>query len=100
MLVAGVLLVLLGLLVKSGPLFHLSSWKTQEILYRSRTHKNHRIELQMRDIGAFGYHRRIVEVKPFLFFDLPSEIDTAGINKKKNWYRVDEYVNELELKGG
>jgi hypothetical protein len=99
MLAAGILLMLLALLVNSGPLFHLSSWKTQEVLYRSRSHKDHRIEFQMRDIGALGYRRRIVEVKPFLFFDLPSEIDTAGINKK-DWYRVDEYVNELEMKGG
>ncbi len=98
-LAACILVVLLALLVDSGPLFQPSSWKTQEVLYRSRSNKNRRIEFQMRDLGALGYRRRIVEVKTFFFFNLPSEIDTARINKK-DWYRVNEYVDELEMKGG
>ena len=53
----------------------------------------------MQDSGAFGYNRRIVKVSKGLIFNSTESIDTSIIDKSK-WNRVDEYVNELGLKGG
>src|SRR5690348_316116 len=94
-----IILVALAITIQPSLLFALSAWKTQEILFRNQLNKDHRIELQMQDQGALGYNRRIVEVNPMLFIDKITEIDTTGINMQE-WQQVDEYVNELELKGG
>ena len=94
-----VVLVLLLVLFDLRILFSLSPWKTQEVIYRHRTDKNCRIEYQMQDIGVFGYNRRIVKVEPFLFIDLAEEVDTSQLSES-DWQRVNEYVNELRLKGG
>ncbi|MBD0255670.1 MAG: hypothetical protein ICV83_08115 [Cytophagales bacterium] len=98
LLIAGLVLVTFLIVLNPGIIFHLSTWKTQEVCYRSRREKDHRIEFQMKDIGALGYKQRIVEVKPFLWFNIISETDTSALDKQ-DWDRVDEYVNELELKG-
>lgn len=94
-----IILVAVSIIIQPRLLFALSAWKTQEILFRNQLNKDHRIELQMQDQGALGYNRRIVEVNPRLLMDKITEIDTTSINKKE-WQQVDEYVNELELKGG
>lgn len=96
---AFIFLMVILIISRWAGLFGTSPWKTQEIIYRSLKDKNHRIEFQMQDAGAFGYNRRLAEVKPFFFFEITDEIDTARIDKKE-WLRVEENVNELELKGG
>lgn len=97
--VTAVVLILLLVLFDLRILFTLSPWKTQEIVYRHRTDRSCRIEYQMQDVGAFGYNRRVVKVEPFLFIDLAEEVDTTQLSKS-DWQRVNEYVNELRLKGG
>lgn len=93
-----VVLVLLLVLSDLRILFSLSPWKTQEIVYRHRMDRSCRIEYQMQDVGAFGYNRRVVKVESFLFIDFAEEVDTTQLSKS-DWQRVDEYVNELGLKG-
>ncbi|NRD24926.1 hypothetical protein HNV10_16850 [Winogradskyella litoriviva] len=53
----------------------------------------------MKDIGTFGYKRRIVKVEYGFPFNKNTIIDTTNIDKK-NWKFVNKNVNELELKGG
>ncbi|MFN3405871.1 MAG: hypothetical protein ACK40G_17385 [Cytophagaceae bacterium] len=75
-------------------------YKTQDILFRNKRFSNIRIEFQMEDIGAFGYNRRtvkVVQLTPLLRWTTYTEIDKIDMNE---WIKVDEYVNELELKGG
>jgi hypothetical protein len=76
-----------------------SGWKTQDILYRNKKNENERIEYQMEDMGAFGYNQRIVRVKKGWLFDSVYPLDTNLINKS-DWIQVNEYVNELRIKGG
>lgn len=95
-------IIIVGLLFLFNPLLFLhlgSPYKTQEIIYRNKLNKNITIEYQMQDSGAFGYNRRIVKVSKGLIFNSTESIDTSIIDKSK-WDRVDEYVNELGLKGG
>jgi hypothetical protein len=94
-----VALLILFLINNPRFVFALSPWKTQDIVYRHLKNKNCRIEYQMQDVGAFGYNKRIVKVETFLFIDFTEEIDTTYLDKS-HWQRVEEYVNELELKGG
>jgi hypothetical protein len=75
-----------------------SPYKTQTVMYRSKTNPDIRIEFQMQDIGAFGYNERIIKISPGYFFDSTQEIDVKEIDTL-NWAKVDEYVNELGLKG-
>ncbi len=76
-----------------------SGFVTQEILYRSKTDPNHRIEFQMEDVGALGYNRRTVEIKSMGFLQQFQEITVDKIDTTK-WDFVGEYKNELNLKGG
>lgn len=95
-------LVIIGLLFLFNPFLFWNlgtSYKTQEIIFRNNSDKHLLIEYQMQDLGAFGYNRRIVKVSKGLIFDSTEEIDTSKIDKSR-WDKVDEYVNELELKGG
>jgi len=66
------------------------SWTTYSTIYKHKK-ENLTIKEQRYDIGALGYGRyRIVELKPILkFWVLPTEIDTAKINRKE-W----KFVNE------
>jgi hypothetical protein len=99
--ISGVLIMLIiGTVVLNPKIaFALSPWKTQEIIYRHLTDSNCRIEYQLQGMGALGYNSRIVKVETVLFLDFAEEIDTSRIDKS-DWQRVDEYINELELKGG
>ena len=76
-----------------------TGWKTQTILYKSKTNPNDRIEYQVEAMGAFGSEERIVRLKKWWIFDSVYDIDTNTINKS-DWIEVNEYVNELEIKGG
>jgi hypothetical protein len=93
------LIILAALIILNYNLLWGSGWKTQEILYKSKTNPKDRIEYQMQDMGAFGYDERIVRVKEGWLFDSVYPIDTSKINKS-DWIEVNEYVNELGIKGG
>lgn len=66
------------------------AWTTVTTIYKHKT-KNIEIKEQWFDVGALGYGgKRIVEIKPFLYFWIsPTPIDTLTINKTE-W----DYVNE------
>ncbi len=51
----------------------------------------------MQDVGAFGYNKRTVEVFYLTpLFMITSEVPN-DIDKRVEWVKVDEDVNELEL---
>ncbi len=77
-----------------------SGYKTQDIIYRQKGNTDNRIEYQMEDIGALGYNRRtvkIIQLTPLLQWITTTDTDDIDTNV---WTKVDEYVNELGLKGG
>jgi hypothetical protein len=51
----------------------------------------------MKDIGALGYQKRIVLIKPGFLLDEVESIDETLLDKS-NWRKVNEDINELELK--
>lgn len=94
-----IIVLILALFVE--PLFYLdamSPWKTQEILYRNTHNSNRTIEYQMRNLGPFGYKDRKVEV--YSIFDLFMIIQSYDSNNidSEEWKRVNEFVNEMNLK--
>ncbi|AXX93022.1 hypothetical protein CPU12_07375 [Malaciobacter molluscorum LMG 25693] len=74
-------------------------YKTQSIQYRNIQNPNITIQFQMKDIGARGYLKRTVIVKPGILWDKVNEINVNTIDKSK-WYRDYKYINELKIKGG
>jgi len=74
-------------------------WKTQTIAYNNIDNKRRTIEYQMRgDRFSFGYKKRVVNrLKIVPFIDWTTDIDTIGL-KPAQWKRLDENVNEMELK--
>ena len=89
--------VLLAVIFFLNPYSFGSSYKTQEILYRSKKDRNVRIEFQMQNIGSFGYNERVIKIHPGIFWDFTQEIDPDKIDTS-DWIRVHEDVNELNLK--
>jgi len=93
--------IILTLILVVGPMKILSStdaWRTQTILYQNGHLSFKTIEFQMQDIGALGYNRRTVEVIYLTpLFMLISEVPN-DIDKRVEWVKVDEDVNELGLK--
>ena len=74
------------------------SWKTQDILYQNKQLTSEKVEFQMQDVGARGYNKRTVEVMYLTdLFMIVSPLD-KNIDKRAGWIKVDENVNELELK--
>ena len=94
------ILTLIGILI-IGPLkiaFSSSAWKTQKIIYENGLLNFKRVELQMQDIGAFGYNKRTVEVIYLTdLFMIVSPVK-KNIDKRVEWIKVDKEVNELGLK--
>ncbi|AFM02763.1 hypothetical protein Fleli_0274 [Bernardetia litoralis DSM 6794] len=74
------------------------TWRTQTILYQNKNLSFKTVEFQMKDIGAFGYNRRTVEV----FYLTPLFIITSkvpnDIDEGVEWFKADKDVNELGLK--
>jgi hypothetical protein len=79
-------------------LFSSGAWRTQEILYENKHLSFKKVEFQMQDIGASGYNRRTVEVIYLTpLFMITNEVPN-DINKRVEWTKVNEDMNELELK--
>ncbi|SFU41978.1 hypothetical protein SAMN05216480_10331 [Pustulibacterium marinum] len=77
-----------------------SEYATQVVKYVHKEDEQKRIEFQMEDIGAFGYNRRTVEVVPCCFlFSWVKVINENDIDQSE-WLYINEYKNELKLKGG
>lgn len=75
----------------------LSPYRTQTVIYRHIDNPDIRIEFQMKDIGALGYQKRIVLIKPGFLLDEVESIDETLLDKS-SWRKVNENINELELK--
>lgn len=81
-----------------GYLFSSGTWHTQTILYKNARSGTRTIEFQLRDVGAFGYDERVVEVTYFTpWFMLTKEIDPNS-KPGKEWGKINKEVNELNLK--
>lgn len=77
-----------------------SGYKTQTVVYKKIASSTVTIEYQMEDIGALGYNRRVVritQVTPLLRFIAVTDTNEIDLSK---WRKVEEFVNELGLKGG
>lgn len=93
-------LVLIGIFIL-GPMkmvFKSSVWKTQIILYQSKQLSFKKVEFQMQDVGALGYHKRTKEITYLTdLFMIVNPID-KDINESLEWVKVEKVVNELGLK--
>lgn len=77
-----------------------SGYKTQDILYRQINNSSIRVEYVWEDIGALGYNKTYQKVIPITpLFEWRTTIDPSNLDKS-SWKEVNEYVNELGLKGG
>ena len=81
-------------------LFNIATWKTQIVKLVNENNLNHKVEFQMKDIGAFGYSKRTAEVyylTDFFYIILKKEYNERNY-PKANWKRVNQHKNEIELK--
>ena len=92
---------ILTMILITGPmkfLFSTGAWRTQTILYQNGHLSFKTVEFQMQDVGALGYNKRTVEVFYLTpLFMIASEVPN-DIDKRVEWVKVDNNVNELELK--
>ncbi len=79
-------------------IFKSSSWKTQKIIYKNGHLSFKNVEFQMRDKGALGYEKRIVEVIYITKLFMITNPVEKNIENKVEWIKVDEEINELGLK--
>jgi hypothetical protein len=98
--VAFPVIILFNILI-IGPtnfLFSTGSWQTQEILYQNRNSSYKQVEFQMKNIGAFGYQKRIVEVYYLTPLFIVSKEVCANITKRSEWKKVHKFPNEMGIK--
>ena len=72
-------------------LFHTQSWKTQEVNLINKNNKNHKVEIQSKDLGALGYSKRNAEtyyITDYFFFVLSEEYDDRNFIGT-DWKRID-----------
>ncbi|TBN06885.1 hypothetical protein EYD45_03105 [Hyunsoonleella flava] len=81
-------------------LLNTATWKTQTIELINENYKNHRVEFQMKDIGALGYAKRNAEIyylTDYFYFVLAETHDERNFLGIK-WKRIDQNINEIGLK--
>lgn len=81
-------------------LFNVATWKTQTIELINENKENHKVEFQMKDIGALGYAKRNAEVyylTEYFYFVLSENYDERNFIGT-DWNRIDENINEIGLK--
>ncbi|MDY2588512.1 hypothetical protein SNF14_14305 [Winogradskyella aquimaris] len=81
-------------------LFLTQTWKTQTVELINENSGNHKVELQMKDIGALGYAKRNAEVyylTKYFYFVLSENYDDRNFIGT-DWKRIDENINEIGLK--
>jgi hypothetical protein len=93
-----IILVFILILGPMKIMFSSGAWQTQTILYQNRHLSFKTVEFQMQDVGALGYNKRTIEVFYLTpLFMITSKIPN-DIEKRVEWVKVDEDVNELGLK--
>lgn len=96
------MLTIIGLLFLNPRriIFNTSTWKTQTVALVNEKMTNHKVEFQMKDIGAFGYAKRTAEV---IYFSKHFYIVWAEKYDERNFSehplkRVNQDINEMGLK--
>ena len=73
-------------------------WKTQTILYQHKHAKNRTMEYQMRDVGAAGYNRRVIDKTSIIpFVAWIRRTDPKEIVDTDQWTELNIEINELGL---
>ena len=81
-------------------LFNSATWKTQTVELINENKGNHKVEFQMKDIGALGYAKRKAEVyylSTYFYLVLSENYDERNFIGT-DWKRIDENINEMQLK--
>ena len=81
-------------------IFNISTWKTQTVEMINENRGNHKVEFQMKDIGALGYAKRNAEVyylTKYFYLVLSENYDERNFIGA-DWKRIDENINEIGLK--
>ncbi len=81
-------------------LFNASAWKTQTVYQIDKNRENHKVEFQMKDMGALGYVKRNVEVyylTDYFYVVLAERYDYSRFLDVE-WKSVDQNINEMGLK--
>jgi hypothetical protein len=81
-------------------IFHTQTWKTQTVELINENSGNHKVEFQMKDIGALGYAKRNAEVyylSKYFYFVVEENYDDRNFIGT-DWKRIDENINEIGLK--
>ena len=81
-------------------IFQTQTWKTQTVELINGNKENHKVEFQMKDIGALGYAKRNAEVYYLTkhFYVVLSENYDDRNFIGTDWKRVDQNINEIRLK--
>ena len=99
-IIFGVFIVSCLLSIGAGFFNIVADYKTQEIVFWQKNNPDNKIVYKWQDLGALGYnksHFKIIRINPVFEWEtsvIYEEIDTS------KWHEVNEYVNELNLKGG
>lgn len=67
-------------------IYNISTWKTQTVEYVDKNWMNHKVEIQMKDMGAFGYANRKVEIvylSNYFYFICTKKFDDHNFTKYK-----------------
>lgn len=96
------ILTIIGLLYLNPIIlfFNAATWKTQTVKLINENRTSHKVEFQMKDIGAFGYSKRTCEVQYFskyFYFVVTRQYDDKNISGHK-WKKVNQDINEMGLK--
>lgn len=81
-------------------IFNTATWKTQTVVLISEKMTDHKVEFQMKDVGALGYAKRTAEViyfSKYFYIVWEKKYDTRNFIAHQ-WKRVNENVNEMGLK--
>jgi len=81
-------------------LFNVTTWKTQTVELINGNKGSHKVEFQMRDIGALGYAKRNAEVyylTKYFYLVLSENYDDRNFIGT-DWKRVNQNINEIGLK--
>lgn len=96
------MLTIIGLLYLNPlkVILNTTTWKTQTVELVNEKMTNHKVEFQMKDLGALGYAKRTAEVvylSKYFYFVCAKKYDDRNFLGHQ-WKRVNQDVNEMGLK--
>lgn len=81
-------------------IFNTAVWKTQTVILVNENRTNHKVEFQMKDLGALGYAKRTSEVlyfSKYFYSVLAKKYDDRNFSSHQ-WKKVNQHINEIGLK--